>query len=242
VPFAGLYSGRDEILHLFEDYFAAVRIREYHFQYRLIDGDYVSWHFRLVADVPSTGKTFDAEFTHVWQFDGGRPVFCRSYYDTQLLVEAFTAGGPTWLMDRQNLNDDFEVRRTPYDIQSMVKTVYDLFFTGDIPGVFALLADDVYVYFKGKDNPQSGDYHGFSRVLQFVYNLAGTAVPYDISRFSITEGDRTDVVLFEHWMVFATGKHYYVHTVNSWRINEQGKLMGFINYPDVDEVAAAYVP
>lgn len=62
------------------------------------------------------------------------------------------------------------------------------------------------------------------------------------TRSYVTEGDRTDVVLLEHWTVFATGRSYFVHTVNSWRVNGQGKLMGFINYPDVDEVAAAYVP
>jgi len=42
--------------------------------------------------------------------------------------------------------------------------------------------------------------------------------------------------------VYATGKPYHVHTVNSWRIAQDGLLLGFINYPDVDEVAAAYVP
>ncbi len=243
VPFAGLYSGHEEILRFFNDYFAAIKIREYHFQYRLVDGDYVSWHFRLVAEVPSTGKSFNAEFVHVWQFDGrGKPVFCRSYYDTQLQVAAFTVGGPTQLTDRQNRDDHFRVGCTPYDVQGMVKALYDLFYSGDIAGVFGMLADDVYVYFKGTDNPQSGEYHGSAGILQFIYNLAGTAALNDVTRFYITEGDRTDVVLLEHWTVFATGKSYHVHTVNSWRVNGQGKLMGFINYPDVDEVAAAYIP
>jgi ketosteroid isomerase-like protein len=243
VPFAGPYSGRAEILSFFRDYFAAIDIREYHFQYRLMDGEHVSWHFRLVADVPSTGKRFDAEFVHVWRFGAdGEPVFCRSYYDTQVQADAFTVGGATELTDRQNRTDDFRVASTTYDVQEAVKTVYDLFYAGDIPGVFALLADDVYVYFKGKDNPQSGEYHGFDGLIQFIGNLAGTAAPYDVSRLYVTEGDRTDVVLLEHWTVFATGKSYHVHTVNSWRIDERGKLMGFINYPDVDEVASAYVP
>ncbi len=50
------------------------------------------------------------------------------------------------------------------------------------------------------------------------------------------------MVLFENWTVYATGKSYHVHTVNSWRVDGQGLLLGFINYPDVDEVASAYVP
>jgi ketosteroid isomerase-like protein len=243
VPFAGLYSGRDRILEFFTDYLAAIVIREYRFQYRLVDGDRVSWHFRLVADVPATGKTFDAEFTHVWQFAAdGTPVFCRSYYDTQLQAEAFRIGGPTELKDRQNPSDDFRVTATPYDVQGLVTSVYDRFYAGDIQGALALLADDAAIYFKGKDNPVSGEYHGLAGALQFVYNLAGTAAPYDIVRTYVTEGDRTDVVLFENWIVFATGKTFHVHTVNSWRVNGAGKLLGFINYPDMDDMAAAYVP
>lgn len=243
VPFAGAYVGRRAIWEHFRDYFGAIDVLRYRFEYKLADAEHVSWHFRLTGRVPSTGKTFDAGFVHVWKFgEDGRPVTCRTYYDTQLLAEAFTVGGPRRLADRRDPDDDHQVRSTPYDVEALVAQVYDRFYGGDIPGVFAMLSEEAAVYFQGKDNPQSGEYHGFDGLLQFVMNLAGTARPDAIERFFVTEGDRTDVVLFEHWTVYATGKSYHVHTVNSWRVDAQGKLLGFVNYPDVDEVAAAYVP
>ena len=105
-----------------------------------------------------------------------------------------------------------------------------------------MISPDAYVYFQGRDNPVSGEYHGVDGALRFILNLAGTATPGEISRLYVSEGDRTDVVLFEHWMVNATGKPFHVHTVNSWRVGGDGALLGFINYPDVDAMAAAYAP
>lgn len=243
VPFAGDYTGRERIREFFESYFAAVTIRDYQFQYKLSDGDYVTWHFKLVAVVPMTGKTFDAEFIDVWRFDaGGAPVQCRRYYDTQVEIASFTLGGPALVADRRDPADDYRVQSTPYDVESMVRTVYDNFYAGNIGAALALVADDAAIYFKGESFPFAGTYIGKGEILNFVYNLAGTALPQDISRFQVTEGDRTDVVLFENWLVYSTGKAFHCHTVNSWRVNGAGLLTGFSNTPDTDEVAQAYVP
>lgn len=243
VPFAGEYTGRQEYRDLFEAFFSAINFRDYRYEYELSDGAYTTWHFRLVGYVPLTGKTFDAEFVHVWQFDEHeRPVFLRAYYDTQLLTDAFTFGGDKLLSDRKNPDDDYRVRPSRYDVKSLVASVYDRFYAGDVSGVFAMLSPNAAVYFQGRDNPQSGEYHGFPGLLQFIQNLAGTASPGEITRGYVAAGDRVDVILFENWTVYSTGKEYHVHTVNSWRVDDQGLLLGFINYPDIDAVAAAYVP
>lgn len=242
VPFAGDYVGESAHRRYFRAYFDAVCVEKYEFQYALADDEHVSWHFKMEAFVPSTGKTFDAEFVHVWTFDGARPVAVRSYYDTQVELEALTPGGATRVSDLEDLTDDHRVRTTPYDVDTLVRTVYDHFYAGEIPAVLAMLADDAAIYFKGRDFPFAGTYLGKPALLDFVNNLAGTALPYDIQRFQITEGDRTDVVLYENWQVFATGKSFHIHTVNSWRVNEVGLLTGFSNAPDTDAVAQAYVP
>jgi ketosteroid isomerase-like protein len=243
IPFAGDYTGERAHLEYFRDYFGALCVRQYQFQYELKTDSHVSWHFRLVAFVPATGKTFDAEFIHVWTFDDNdRPLSVRAYYDTQVELQAFTAGGATLVSDLKNPNDDYRVLPTAYDVDSLVRTVYDHFYAGDIPTVLSMLADDAAIYFKGQDFPFAGTYVGKPELLQFVYNLAGTALPYDIQRYQITEGDRTDVVLYENWQVFATNKAFHCHTINSWRVNEQGLLMGFGNAPDTDAVAQAYAP
>ncbi|HET7540585.1 MAG TPA: nuclear transport factor 2 family protein [Polyangiaceae bacterium] len=241
VPFAGDYEGARAHLQYFRDYFDAIRLSEYQFQYKLANEDHVSWHFKIVAFVPATGKTFEAEFVHVWTFDGDRPTAVRSYFDTQIAIQAFTPGGRTWLTDLEDPTDDHRVGTTSYDVESLVRTVYDRFYAGDIPAVLAMLSDDAAIYFKGRDFPFAGTYIGKPSLLQFVYNLAGTALPYDIQRFQITEGDRTDVVLYENWQVFATNKAFHCHTVNSWRLNDAGLLMGFDNVPDTDAVAQAYI-
>jgi ketosteroid isomerase-like protein len=243
IPFAGDYNGRAEILEYFRNYFSVIRVRHYQFQYKLSDGDHVSWHFRLIADVPMTGKTFDQEFIHVWRFNAdGAPVECRSYYDTQIETEAFSLGGRTYVADLKDPNRDDDIKSTPYDVDGLVETIYDRFYGGDIGGALALLADDAAIYFKGAGYPFAGTYIGKDAILQFIYNLAGTALAYDIHRFQVTEGDHTDVILFENWQVYSTGKSFHVHTVNSWRVNDAGMLMGFYNTPDTDEVAQAYVP
>lgn len=243
IPFAGDYTGERAHRDYFREYFNAISIRQYQFQYELKANRHVSWHFRLVAFVPATGKTFDAEFIHVWTFDDeDRPLAVRTYYDTQVELQALTPGGQALVTDLKNPTDDYRVLPTGYDIDSLVRTVYDRFYAGEIPAVLSMLADDAAVYFKGQDFPFAGTYVGKPELLQFVYNLAGTALPYDIQRYQITEGNRTDVVLYENWQVFATGKAFHCHTINAWRINEQGLLMGFGNAPDTDAVAQAYVP
>ena len=243
VPFAGTYVGRKALQHFFSAYFAAVDVEDFAVEYTLASGDYVNVHLRLVGRVRPTHQTFDAEFVHVWHFDSsGKPLFIRSYYETSLQVDAFTPGRGASLADLKDPDDTFEVLPTSYDVEGMVRTLYDNFYVGNFPVALAMAAPDVAIYFKGKGFPFAGEYHGLDGAMQFIYNLAGTAVPYQIDRFQVTQGDRTDVVLFENWHVPSTGKDFHVHTVNSWRVNADGKLMGFINYPDGDVMIDAYTP
>ncbi|MFW6313047.1 MAG: nuclear transport factor 2 family protein [Spirochaetota bacterium] len=245
VPLAGTYSGHRSIRSYFRELFRAIDIHDLNVQYQLADDDHVSSHVRLVATVRSTGKTLDAELVYVFRFGRhGRIDECRVFYDTQVWTRAFTPGGPEHVSDLKNPTDDHQVVPTEHDVEGLVNTVYDNFYAGNIPAVLELLSPDAEVYFKGDPAtyPYAGHYTGIEGMLQFVQNLAGTAQPYNIERFYVTDGDRTDVVLFEEWTVFATGKSYHVHTVNSWRVGDDGLLLGFSNYPDSLEIEQAYIP
>jgi len=246
VPLSGSYKGTSQVLGYFKNLFKSVDIKSLDIQYQLAQGDKVSSHIRLSAKVRSTGKRVEMELVYLFTFDSatGGIKSARIYYDTQVWTRAFQKGGPALLSDTRDPTDDHVIRKTSYDVEGLVRTLYDNFYAGNIPAVFASLSPSVAIYFKGDKStyPYAGVYTGFDGALQFVQDLAGTAVPYNIVRSQVTEGDRTDVVLFEEWTVFATGKSYHVNTVNSWKVDKNGFLLGFSNFPDSLEIAQAYVP
>jgi ketosteroid isomerase-like protein len=246
VPLSGSYTGTASVLGYFKNLFKAIDIRDLSIQYQLAEGDYVSSHIRLSFTGKKTGKKAEMELVYLFRFDPrtGCISSARIYYDTQVWTRALTPGGPSSLSDTRDPTDNHKIGTTSYDVENLVKTVYDKFYAGDIPSVLTMMSPKVAVYFKGDKTtyPYAGVYKEIPGLLQFIQDLAGTAVPYNIVRFQVTEGDRTDVILFEEWTVFATGKSYHVHTVNSWKVARDGLLLGFSNYPDSLEIAKAYVP
>ncbi|KGE73891.1 nuclear transport factor 2 family protein [Spirochaeta lutea] len=245
VPLAGTYNGRFQISEYFRQLFNTMDIHDIEVQYQLAQDPYVSSHVRLRGRFKDSGTRVDMEFVFLFQFgEEGSITKTRVYYDTQLWTRAHQTPSDQVLQDIQHPGDDFRIRPTDYDLTGLVDQLYANFYAGDIPGVMAMLSPDAAVYFKGDQEsyPYAGIYEGQENILQFIQNLAGTAQPYNIQMFQVSEGNRSDVVLFEEWTVFATGKSYHVHTVNSWDVDAQGRLGGFYNYPDSQEIAQAYIP
>lgn len=245
VPLSGNYTGPLGVFSYLKALFKTMDIRNYTIQYQLADDTHVSSHLRLSATNRKTGKQVEMELVYVFTFgSNGRIADCRVYYDTQVWTRSFLTSSPAVLSDLRNETDDNKILTTSYDVGNLVKVLYDNFYAGNIPAVLPMLRPDVAIYFKGDKStyPYAGYYTGIDGALQFVMDLAGTATPYHIDRYQITEGDRTDMVLFEEWTVHATQKSYHVNTVNSWRVASDGLLMGFSNCPDSLEIAQAYVP
>jgi ketosteroid isomerase-like protein len=245
VPLSGVYEGSGEIRGYFRRLFRTVEIRDAQLQYQLAEGDFVSSHVRILAYIPTSRAEIDLETVFVFRFGScGFIREARMYYDTQAWTRAFgnEAGGRVYT-DTRNPEDDYIVSAGETPVAELVDGLYDLFYAGEIPAVLELLSDDAAVYFKGDPAtyPFAGVYRGTAEILNFVGNLAGTAVPVEVDRFMISEGDRCDMVLFEKWSVFHTGKTYQVHTVNSWQIDSEGKLLGFSNFPDSLEISLAYI-
>lgn len=244
VPHAGEYEGFREIRGYFQSFLSDVDVNEIEIYYSLFDGDRVSTHTRMNATVLSTNNTFDLEITYVWEWGSRRPESVRMYYDTNLMVEAFSEGTDRFIIDRRDPDQTTEIGETPYDEKSLVSELYENFYAGDIASSFELMVPVPKVYFKGDpaDFPFAGTWLGFDQVLQFVYALAGTAIPGDIEISFVSQGDRVDAVILEVWYVPATGKTFHVHTVNSWMVTPDGLLTGFINYPDTYNMKLTYQP
>ena len=245
VPLSGNYIGTQGVFTYLKALFKTMDIRNYAIQYQLADDSHVSSHLRLSATNRKTGKQVEMELVYVFTFaSNGRIADCRVYYDTQVWARSFLASSPAVLSDLRDPTDDHKILPSNYDVGTMVRVLYDNFYVGNIPAVLPMLSPNVAIYFKGDKStyPYAGYYSGIPGALQFVQDLAGTATPYNIVRYEISEGDRTDIVLFEEWTVHATQKAYHVNTVNSWRVGADGLLLGFSNYPDSLEIAQAYVP
>lgn len=245
VPLAGDYTGTRAVGHYLSSLYSAVDFTSLEVQYQLAQGDYVSTHVGLKAEIVSSGSDVDMNLVYLFHFGkNGRIDQCRVYYDTQVWTRAFSGQPGELFADIREPDEDFSVQSSDYDVAAKVDLLYDYFYAGNIPEVLKLLSPDAAVYFKGDQQtyPYAGSYEGTDEILQFVANLAGTAAPYNIERFTVSEGDKTDMVLFEEWTVFATGKSYHVNTVNSWKINPDGLLLGFSNYPDSLEIEQAYKP
>ncbi len=245
VPLSGEYSGGREVDRYFRQLWRELDIREVDVQYQLAENDYVSSHVQIRAEVVSTGAEIDLETVFLFRF--GRSGYiseARMYYDTQAWTRAFGGNADGRLFtDIRNPDDSYEIGVNVDGVAEKVDTLYDLFYAGDIPAVFELLSDDAAVYFKGdpQSYPFAGSYEGKNEILSFVGNLGGTAEPVFVERFIVSEGNRADVILYEEWRVFSTGKIYRVHTVNSWTADAEGRLLGFSNFPDSLEIALAYI-
>jgi ketosteroid isomerase-like protein len=245
VPLAGSYTGTQEVLGYFKRLYREFDINNLEIQYQLAEENYVSSHIRLQGSFQKSGRPVDMELVFLFKFaDSGFIESSRMYYDTQVWTRGYQNPGNTVISDTKDPTEDHRIRQTSFDVKDLVGKVYDSFYAGDVPGVFELLSPDAAVYFKGDQStyPYAGVYQGSQEILEFIQNLAGTAQPYNIEMFQVSEGDRTDVVLFEEWTVFATGKSYHVHTVNSWKVGSDGLLLGFSNFPDSLEIEQAYIP
>jgi ketosteroid isomerase-like protein len=122
----------------------------------------------------------------------------------------------------------------------VVKEGYAAFSRGDIPGLLALMAEDVEWIIPGTGFPLAGTYRGRDGVANFFQKLAVETEILDFQpREFIADGDRVLVVGWERAKVKATNKTFEHDWVMAFTVRN-GKVASYREYTDTKAIADAY--
>jgi uncharacterized protein len=120
-----------------------------------------------------------------------------------------------------------------------VKDGYQAFSRGDIPGLLALMTEDVEWCHPGAYS-LSGTYQGHNGVAHFLQKIA---LDFDILDFQprefVAEGDRVLVSGWERAKIRATNRTYEADWVHAFTLRN-GKVSKFREYTDTQAIAVAY--
>ncbi len=129
---------------------------------------------------------------------------------------------------------------SPQENVQLVKQGYAAFNRRDIPGLIALLSEDVEWHCPGTGYPLAGTYRGHNGVANFFQKLARDI---DISDFQprefVAEGDRVIVVGWERSKVKSTNRTMDLDWVMAFTVHN-GKITNFRQYTDTQAIANAY--
>jgi uncharacterized protein len=122
----------------------------------------------------------------------------------------------------------------------LVKEGYAAFSRGDIPGLLALLAEDVEWQIPGAGLPTAGTYRGHEGVANFFQKLSQAADILDFQpREFVAEGDRVVVFGWERTKVKATNRTVELDWIMAFTIRS-GKVAKFREYTDTKALAEAF--
>src|SRR5665213_405863 len=114
----------------------------------------------------------------------------------------------------------------------VVKDGYAAFMRGDVPGLLALLAEDVEWHIPGAGLPLAGTYRGHDGVANFFQKLVQDVDILDFQpREFVAEGNRVLVTGSERAKVKATGRTAEIDWVMSFTVRN-GKIISFREYTD----------
>jgi hypothetical protein len=235
VPFAGTYTGVKAVKDYFKGFFGSIRIKDFDFQYKISQDNIINSHFRMVAYVFKTRKTFDLEFVYSFELVGKKIEKLSIYYDTYALTTAFTAGGENLVSDLKG-TDTNDVVPVTFNSTAIAQSVYyNLYVAQDLYAVLAVMDPAAQIVFKSPEGiiPFAGIYHGVPGFVQFVTNLMSSVGPFNIEyKAFISEGNRVDVLIHEDTFVYSTGKIFNIEVLHSFRFNDSGLITSFKSYND----------
>lgn len=122
----------------------------------------------------------------------------------------------------------------------VVKDGYAAYSRGDIPGLLALLAEDIEWQIPGPGLPLAGTYRGRDGVATFFQKLAADTEILDFQpREFVADGDRVLAVGWERAKVKATNRTVELDWIMSFTVRN-GKVAKFREYTDTKALADAY--
>jgi uncharacterized protein len=122
----------------------------------------------------------------------------------------------------------------------VVKNGYAAYSRGDIPGLLALLAEDIEWQSPGAGLPLAGTYRGHDGAANFFEKLALEMDVLDFQpREFVADGDRVLVIGWERVKVKATNRTIELDWLMAFTVLN-GKIAKFREYTDTKVIAAAY--
>ena len=122
----------------------------------------------------------------------------------------------------------------------VVKDAFAAFGRGDIPGLLALLSEDVEWHSPGVGLPLAGTYRGQDGVANFFQELTQEM---DISDFQprefVADGDRVLVIGWERTTLKATKRTVELDWIMAFTVRN-GKIVSYRQFTDTQAIAAAY--
>jgi uncharacterized protein len=122
----------------------------------------------------------------------------------------------------------------------IVKEAYAAFGRGDIPGLLALLADDIEWITPGEGLPVAGTHRGQAKVADFFRKVSETfEITFLETREFFAQGDRVLVVGFDKGRVKATNRTFEGHWVVAYTVRN-GKVTKVQEYIDTLALARGF--
>jgi uncharacterized protein len=122
----------------------------------------------------------------------------------------------------------------------IVKDGFAAFGRGDLPGLLALMAEDVVWDIPGNDLPLAGNYRGREGVASFFQKLVSQTEVQDFQpREFVADGERVLVVGWERVKVKATGRTAELDWVMAFTVRN-GKVAVYRQYTDTKAIADAF--
>jgi ketosteroid isomerase-like protein len=123
--------------------------------------------------------------------------------------------------------------------KEIVAAIYAAFKAGDMPGLFARLADDiVWDVYGAAELPIAGSWTGVAAVAEWFDLLGGTS---EVTLFEIDtvvgEGEFVAVFGRENGMIQATGRDYSIAWAHLWTLKD-GRAVRFQDFLDGATITA----
>lgn len=213
-------------------------------QFIMVDGFGASAHYEAEFRMKGSGSVLECEVIALVDLDmAGRIRALKLYFDTASFLKAVGAQDERFSDVRGHLpHPAFDPGSERY-AGSILSNAYDTF--ARVGGgeasweeFFSLFADDMEVVFKSNVDliPYAGQYsgrEGFQRWIQDLFSI------WSLNAFNFTgiyaEGNQADFAMHElHYYTNPDGSRRFldVYIVQSWRVNEEGKIHLFKSYND----------
>lgn len=243
-PLFGIQQGIFLTKKHYKTFYDMIEILDLEKQYIIVDGFGGSSHYRMKIKFKESGSVFDFELLFLMDLDwNGRVRDIKLYFDTATFLKAVETQNGNFKDVREALPHPEFDPDSPIQAAAFGSGVYMAFGAaymgmGEWDDFYAKMSDGVEVVFKSNVDvlPYAGQYShkaGFKNWLDDLFTI------WSLNAFNFTkvytEGNAADFMMHElHYYNNPDGSKRYldVYIVQSFRVDEQGKLEIFKSYND----------
>jgi len=244
-PLFGCHQGTINLNDHYRLFYDTIEVHNLKRQFVIVDGFSASAHFEAEFKFKESGSTYALEFVVLIEPDlDGRVRTLKLFFDTATFLKAVKNPNKTFTDVREtDPHPDFNPDSTQYAGAIMSENLYNTFlrcYMGQEPWetLYSFMAEGVEVAFKSDVDilPYAGRHSGVEGFKQWFKDLFST---WSLCSFNYTrifaEGNIADFEIHElHYYDNPDGSKRYldVYIVQSWLVDEDGKLHRFKSYHD----------